>query len=349
MSQQDLATAVGLERTMVNRIEGGQRKVTALELASIADALGTRMQSFFTEPAPALVSHRSAQGLDTTESAVDHLLAELLADVEFLHDLHPIEGFGVRDPWEQPKSVHEADDMAARAREHVGYTATEPVKDLQAHLATAGLLLFSRNFGVDAADAGTVLLAEGGISLVNSTPKVGRRRLSAVHELGHYLLADEYTVDWRTAHTGPDIEGRLDRFARAFLLPADVLLQEWPAAAHSSDVRTAAVKIAGTYLVDMSTLARRLHDLELVDASTANDIRAVQTTQTDIITHDLYPSDEMAGTTQPRVYQKHVIALFEAEKLSRERTLDLLDGTFDDDDLPDLPPRQEQEIWEYVS
>ncbi len=64
-----------------------------------------------TEPAPALVSHRSAQGLDTTESAVDHLLAELLADVEFLHDLHPIEGFGVRDPWEQPKSVHEADDM----------------------------------------------------------------------------------------------------------------------------------------------------------------------------------------------------------------------------------------------
>ncbi|WP_369073188.1 helix-turn-helix domain-containing protein, partial [Fictibacillus arsenicus] len=54
MSQQDLATAVGLERTMVNRIEGGQRKVTALELASIADALGTRMQSFFTEPAPAL-------------------------------------------------------------------------------------------------------------------------------------------------------------------------------------------------------------------------------------------------------------------------------------------------------
>ena len=98
MSQQDLATAVGLERTMVNRIEGGQRKVTALELASIADALGTRMQSFFTEPAPALVSHRSAQGLDTTESAVDHLLAELLADVEFLHGLHPIEGFGVRDP-----------------------------------------------------------------------------------------------------------------------------------------------------------------------------------------------------------------------------------------------------------
>ena len=79
MSQQDLATAVGLERTMVNRIEGGQRKVTALELASIADALGTRMQSFFTEPAPALVSHRSAQGLDTTESAVDHLLAELAA------------------------------------------------------------------------------------------------------------------------------------------------------------------------------------------------------------------------------------------------------------------------------
>lgn len=349
LSQQALAEAVGLDRTMVNRIEGGQRKVTALELAAIADALQTRMQSFFTDPAPSIVSHRSAQGLDATESAVDHLLTELAAAVEFLHGLRPIEGLATRELWEPPTSTEAVEGMAARARAEAGYGPDEPAKNLQDHLATAGLLLFSQDFGADAADAGSVLLEEGGVAIVNSAPKVGRRRLSAVHEFGHYLLADEYTVDWRTAHTGPDIEGRLDRFARAFLLPAAVLLQEWPAAAHSGDVRTAAVKIAGTYLVDMSTLARRLHDLELVDASTANDIRAVQTTQTDMITHDLYPSDEMAGTTQPRVYQKHVIALFEAEKLSRERTLDLLDGTFDDDDLPDLPPRQEQEIWEYVS
>ena len=68
-------------------VEGGQRKVTALELAAIADALQARMQSFFTDPAPSIVSHRSAQGLDATESAVDHLLTELAAAVEFLHGL----------------------------------------------------------------------------------------------------------------------------------------------------------------------------------------------------------------------------------------------------------------------
>lgn len=162
MSQQDLATAVGLERTMVNRIEGGQRKVTALELASIADALGTRMQSFFTEPAPALVSHRSAQGLIPPSRPWTTCWPNSSQTSSSCTACIPSRGSAC-GPWEQPKSVHEADDMAARAREHVGYTATEPVKDLQAHLATAGLLLFSRNFGVDAADAGTVL-AEGGIS-----------------------------------------------------------------------------------------------------------------------------------------------------------------------------------------
>ncbi|CAM3686784.1 helix-turn-helix domain-containing protein [Micrococcus flavus] len=349
LSQQALADAVGLDRTMVNRIEGGQRKVTALELAAIADALQARMQSFFTDPAPSIVSHRSAQGLDATESAVDHLLTELAAAVEFLHGLRPIQGLATREPWEPPTSTEAVEGMAARARAEAGYGPDEPAKNLQDHLATAGLLVFSQDFGADAADAGSVLLEEGGVAIVNSAPKVGRRRLSAVHEFGHYLLADEYTVDWRTAHTGPDIEGRIDRFARAFLLPATAMASVWPRAVTANGTRTAAVTIAGSYLVDMSTLARRLQDLDLVDASTANDIRAVQTTQTDIVTHDLYPSHELEGLTQPRTYQKHVLALFEAERISRDRALGLLGGTFTDADLPELPPRQEQEIWEYVS
>src|SRR5262249_48681759 len=71
LSQEDLGRTVGLERTVVNKIEGGVRKVTALELADIAAAIGVRMSTFFEEPVPALVEHRSSQGLDTADSQVD--------------------------------------------------------------------------------------------------------------------------------------------------------------------------------------------------------------------------------------------------------------------------------------
>ena len=84
------------------------------------------------------------------------------------------------------------------------------------------------DLGVDAADAATILLRSGGSSLVISDNKVGRRRLALAYELGHYLAQDQYTVDWRVAdQANEDIEARLDRFARSFLLPEAGLRESW--------------------------------------------------------------------------------------------------------------------------
>ena len=75
MSQEDLGQSVGLDRTAINKIESGIRKVTALELSEIGAALGVRMFTFFEDPVPAIVEHRSSQGLDTADSQLDALLA----------------------------------------------------------------------------------------------------------------------------------------------------------------------------------------------------------------------------------------------------------------------------------
>src|SRR5688500_1789167 len=87
ISQEDLACAVGRDRTVVNKIEGGIRKVTALELSDIAGVIGVRMSSFFEDPIPALVAHRSNQGLDTTDSKIDAFLAKFAGEVEFIASL----------------------------------------------------------------------------------------------------------------------------------------------------------------------------------------------------------------------------------------------------------------------
>lgn len=68
LSQGELAEQASLERTVVNKIEAGVRKVSALELSDIAAALKVRMASFFREPTPALVAHRMRQDQDTVDA-----------------------------------------------------------------------------------------------------------------------------------------------------------------------------------------------------------------------------------------------------------------------------------------
>ena len=99
----------------------------------------------------------------------------------------------------------------------------------------------------------------------------------------------------------------------------------------------------------MTTLARRLLDLGLVDPPAAGDIREVRTTQADMIEFDLHPGDELAGEVQPLIYQQAVLRLIRDERISRERGRDLLWRLVDDADLPSPRTRDESEIWKFVS
>lgn len=165
---------------------------------------------------------------------------------------------------------------------------------------------------------------------------VGRRRLALAHELGHYLIADEYTVDWRvgTRTDSHRTEFLLDAFARALLMPADSLLRQWGELVERESVRVAAVRIASMYRVDMSTLAARLSDLELATRDQLSLIRDTRTTYADIIENDLAVSFDLEGTTLPRRYEKAVLALFRSERISAERAIDLLHGTVKEAGLP---------------
>lgn len=352
LSQGELGALVNLDRTAVNKIESGVRKVTALELSEIAAALSVRMSSFFAEPIPALVSHRSSQGLDTADSKIDLLLASIATDVEFLQELTPAQlalPDGEGAPLPRPDTLSDADNLAVTARTMLGLDGAEPLNDLVDRAASIGLLAFSVNLGVDTADAGTILLRHGGVSLVNSHNKVGRRRLALAHELGHYLVADEYTVDWRvTDQQGGDIETRLDRFARSVLLPEAGVRAAW-AQYESREVREAAVLLASEFRVDMATLARRLDELGMVDREGAALVRGVTTTRADIVEFGLYVPADLESTSLPVPYQKAVLQAFRDERISSERALELLHDTFAEDDLPVLRVRREDEIWKFVS
>ena len=187
-----------------------------------------------------------------------------------------------------------------------------------------------------------------GVSLVNSAQKVGRRRLAAAHEFGHFLVRDDYSVDWDITAGAQQTEALLDHFARAFLLPGPGLHRMWSRMV-ADGLRGAAVVAASNFRVDMATLARRLTDLDLVTGAEAGQIRQFRTTSADMIEHDLHSRDEMAGTTQPRLYQQAVLRLVRDELISGARALELLWGTVDENDLPapHIPP--DADIWQFVS
>lgn len=359
VSQDELGKVLNVDRTAVSRIEDGSRKVSALELSDIASRIGVRMSSFFEEPLPALVAHRSSQGLDTADSKVDALLSGLADDVEFIGSLDSAilgptpETHIDPDRFPRPSSNADAERFAERARELVGLAPDEPATQVADKVAEIGLIVFSVDIGRDTADAGTIMLRHGGVSLVNSHMKNGRRRLALAHELGHYLLADDYTVDWRVdSHrdAADSLESRLDRFARGFLLPRETLTRLWPQQVERWEARRASIWLASEFRVDMATLATRLLELGLTDGVTAADVRDHRPNRTDFVEMGLNnPPEELEGTSVPARYTLAVIRLLRDERISRDRALELLKGTFDESDLPERRQRRSDEIWTFVS
>jgi Zn-dependent peptidase ImmA (M78 family) len=242
-----------------------------------------------------------------------------------------------------PATANAAEDLATDARGLLGINDTEPCRQLADKLAELGLLVFALDLGTESADAATILLASGGVSVINGTMRVGRRRLALAHEFGHFLVADEYTVDWRIAEqTNPERqESLLDRFARALLLPAAGIRQAWQPylSDEDHDLRAMTVRLASTYQVDMTTLARRLSELDLIGSDEANRIRATRTTRADIVEMDLFVGEELSPPALPRAYQLSVLRLYRAETISAARALDLLLDTWEEDALPALTER----------
>jgi hypothetical protein len=100
----------------------------------------------------------------------------------------------------------------------------------------------------------------------------------------------------------------------------------------------------------MATLATRLRELGLADAEATANIRNHGTTKSDIVELNLLvPLEEMVGTTVPRSFALAVLRLVHGERISRDRALDLLQGTFAESDLPELRERRPEEIWGFVS
>jgi len=353
LTQDDLARLITADRSAIAKIETGTRRISALELARIAQAVGERIEWFVAEPIPAIVSHRNMTDPGEPSPQIDKVIDRAVRAVEFTaqHDdtlrrlMRPL------PVQSEPTNATESEALASRARSLLGEPADTPLYGLSAKLANIGILTFAFELGTESADAGSVLLDPGAVVVINCGIRSGRRRLALAHEFGHVLIADEYSIDWRLGtNEAATREKNIDSFARALLLPRDAVIKEWcKLAENESRIREAAVRIASKFRVDMVTLAGRLLDLNLVNSPTAASIRNIRTNRTDIVEHNLIVADELLPGEIPQPYAAAVLSIYKAETVSEARALDLLLDTWSAAELPNLPTRSEAETWAFVS
>ena len=335
-----------MDRSALAKIETGRRGISATELVRFADAFGMRIEWFFEDAPRAVLSRRNTAESGAPSPSVDRFTERIAREVDFLQRLGGIK-LAATPAVEFPETAEQAEGAAAEARRRLGYDDEEAATALGARAAEMGLLVFSWELGESGADGASVLLAQGGVAVVNGSYQTGRRRLTLAHELGHYLFGDEYSTDWRVAEApAAKREGRIDRFARALLLPAAVLRNRWRG---GNDTRVDAVRLASEYRVDMSTLARRLDELEIASPQEEALVRATRTRRSDIVELGLIVADELAPPLVPDFYVKAVLGLYRREEISAARALGLLLNTWEEEDLPDLPLLPADAVWSFVS
>lgn len=349
LSQTQLAQALGVDRTVLSRVEKGERRVTALELLDLARELGRRVEWFLTPPEPAVVQHRGTDPEElATVRAIDVELETLAADVRLLRDLGHLQLSERPRVFARPESSAEAEELGRSIRSLAGIS-DGPVHDLVGLGERLGLLAFSVDLGQNEADAASMVQDRHGIALINSSFGVGRRRLALAHELAHVMVDDQYQTDFRVdaAAEASRHEAQMDRAARAVLLPEETLRAAWQQASRY-ELRGAVVRLGSEFRVGMSTLAKRLWELGLVDAAEAAVIREVHTRRSDIVELNLYVPHDLEGISLPPAFAKGVIHAYAAEDITIERALGLMRGSFEADDFAPRPVLSPESLWSVV-
>lgn len=334
LTQQELAAELGLDRTVVTKIEAGQRTVDSLELSQLARALRRPIGWFVTDPSPSVVSRRAERGDAVRREDIQ--LESLALDVEQLIEM------GMLDPPDHApvsiESIDKAEAAAASVRVSAKLSADEPVWDIVAVVERLGLYAFVLNLDHDVAqhaEGSYVALRRGGVALIAAGSDSGRRRFTIAHELGHHILADEYAPEWVVGADGAtEAEKVINAFAIHFLLPRRATERRWAEYKGAADPRSAAIEIAVEYGMSWSSTCAQLHRHGCLTHQALQDIAPRKPTRLDLIECELQIRNDVNAPLVPPGYAAAVVKALKKGKLGRNRALELLRGTITDRDLP---------------
>ncbi|MCP3800368.1 XRE family transcriptional regulator [Allokutzneria sp. A3M-2-11 16] len=338
-TQDEVAKKLDIDRSSVVRLEAGQRKISALELAALSELFDVPLTYFLRESPAPVVSRR--QRLADDPDAAARTVWRLDVDLEsHADDLGFLAELGLIDQLAVSFGCVDADKLATAAREHLGIPHG-PLPPLAEVTERFGLYLLVVDRDVDGA---SMLLDEPvsvGVAVIGGQADPGRRRFTAAHELGHHLLGDAYNSDVGGSHD--DREALIDAFARAFLLPESDLRSEWRTVGGDEDEQwRALLRLAGRYRVSWSVAVQRARELGLISPEVARVLRPRCPVRGDFFAElGVAPDEDLKlGATGP-AWKRAVLRAYERSLITGNRALELLHGAVSSKN--DLPLREVDE------
>lgn len=289
LTQQAVATELGLARTTVVAIEKGARAVRAGDIVRFAD--------LYQRPVPELVGRRQTTGgfeaqfraqqshspIPRTEfaRAVYELqtLAESYFDLESLLDEHEQRQFPPEYASEGVSFRHAGAGIAANERNRLSL-GDGPLGNLRDRLeADSGLRIF--HFDMPSKLAGLFVFHKklGPCVAINANHPTERRHWTLAHEYGHFLMhrfrADATVLDTRCLKARR--ERLADTFAEHFLMPSAGLNSRFSEIKRNSQRGVTVadlVRLAHLYRVSFQAMVIRLETLRRIPLGTWNRLKA---------------------------------------------------------------------------
>lgn len=239
LSQDEVATELGVARPTVSQIEASKRSVSSIELARLAKLYRRPLASFFDEnfeedlsEDPLTVLFRAVEvkkeDLGVVEEFEDFCRAyrdlEELLGLEGESDPLPDYG-GIGEPSNKLQAIRQGERVADEERRRLGL-GDDPIRDVFELLEGQGVRLFARPLR-ESGVSGLFLYDRkiGPCILVNRTDRPGRLSFDAAHEYAHVLmdrrLRAHATPSGRPEEHEELLEVRANVFAAAFLMPAE--------------------------------------------------------------------------------------------------------------------------------
>ncbi|MFI9386079.1 ImmA/IrrE family metallo-endopeptidase [Kutzneria sp. NPDC052558] len=215
-----------------------------------------------------------------------------------------------------PTGAAEAEALARDARARLGVDG--PLPALADVCARFGLYLLV----VDSDAEGSWTALDGvGAAVIGGRTDSGGRRARAARQLGRHLFGEAHGID---------------AFARAFLVPAPALRQEWPADPRLR--RPALVRVAGACRVSWDLVVRRAVDLGLVDEGEQRSLAAATPVLGDFLAQlGAAPVEDLPVGATGAAWKRAVLAAYGSSLITGEQALDLLHGALTGS--ADLPSR----------
>jgi transcriptional regulator with XRE-family HTH domain/Zn-dependent peptidase ImmA (M78 family) len=337
LSQEDLGALVGLDRTMIAKIEAGRRRVDALELARLASALRTPLD-YVLRPQLSALSRRQELLAEDNETEVARESWRLELELaSWLREVRQLVDFGVLQP--SPKlsfggsvtSEETAREAAGWVRERLG-SGTAPIETLMDFCERAGQFVLVTEIPGDGASVVDDNIAAAVVSLRGDP---GRRRATAAHELGHLVVGDEYSSDLGVHASRDEREAVIDSFAAELLLPTQVLVAAVRDLGSANISRDRLVWHAAHYRCSWSLALRQANRAGVLDIQVRREWSQITPTRGELMEAVGWaPQPDLELVRVPPGYAHAVIEAWKRNLITGSRAVELLHGQISHEDLP---------------